>query len=107
MRRWAPTLLLAVGSALTATGVSAADARAERGRDVAIENCSGCHAIGRTDASPRSEAPPFRALHERYPVEHLAEALVEGIVTGHADMPEFRFSPEDAEDLIAYLRTLE
>jgi cytochrome c len=107
MRRWAPTLLLAVGSALTATGVSAADASAERGRDVALENCSGCHAIGTTDASPRAEAPPFRALHERYPVEHLAEALVEGIVTGHADMPEFRFSPEDAEDLIAYLRTLE
>ena len=38
------------------------------------------------------KAPPFRALHERYPVENLSEALAEGIRTGHPEMPQFEAS---------------
>ena len=51
-------------------------------------------------------APPFRTLHERYPVEDLEESLSEGITTGHPSMPEFRFDPEQIGDIIAYLKTL-
>jgi cytochrome c len=57
--------------------------------------------------SPLSIAPPFRDLHSRYPVESLAEALGEGIVTGHPTMPEFRLDPDQVENFIAYLKTLE
>lgn len=57
--------------------------------------------------SPLREAPPFRDLHRRYPVEDLGEALAEGIRTGHPAMPEFRFDPDQAQDLIAYLKSLE
>jgi hypothetical protein len=57
--------------------------------------------------SPLKIAPPFRALHLKYPVETLEEALVEGIVTGHPTMPEFRFDPGQVRDIIAYLKTLE
>jgi hypothetical protein len=32
-------------------------------------------------------APPFRTLHERYPVENLEEPLAEGIISGHPSMP--------------------
>ena len=49
-------------------------------------------------------APPFRDLGKRYPIEQLAEALAEGIVTGHPDMPEFVFETEDVIALLAYLR---
>ena len=35
------------------------------------------------------------------------EALAEGIRTGHPSMPEFRFDPDEAAALIAYLKTLE
>ena len=52
-------------------------------------------------------APPFRSLHERYPVENLQESLAEGIVTGHPSMPEFRLDPDQITDVIAYLKTLE
>jgi len=52
-------------------------------------------------------APPFRTLHNRYPVETLEEALAEGIVTAHPTMPEFRFEPDQIEDFIAFLRSLE
>ena len=45
-------------------------------------------------------APAFRDLSKRYPIQHLAEALAEGIVTGHSDMPEFTFEPCEIEALL-------
>lgn len=86
---------------------SAQDGRAERGRAFAEANCARCHAIGPAGASRMPEAPPFRTLHRRYPVEQLAEALAEGITTGHPAMPEFELNPLQINDLLAYLRTLE
>lgn len=96
--------LLALGLALPA---SAQEARAQRGQVFARTHCAKCHAIGKLDTSPLKEAPPFRALHTRYPVEDLAESLAEGIVTGHPSMPEFRLDPAQIQDLIAYLKSLE
>lgn len=70
-------------------------------------NCAKCHAIGKSGDSPLPIAPPFRTLHERYPVESLAESLAEGITTGHPTMPEFTLEPDQIENFIAYLKTLE
>ena len=73
-------------------------------------HCSLCHAVGRTDVSSYAPAPPFRTLHERYNVENLAEAFAEGVVVAHKgprQMPEFMLSPEEIDDLIAYLKSLE
>jgi hypothetical protein len=53
-----------------------------------------------------AEAPPFRKLPERYPVEHLAEAFAEGIVVGHPAMPQFAFEPPEIDALLSYLRSL-
>lgn len=92
---------------LAAAPAAAWDARVERGRALARSECARCHAVGRTGASPLRQAPPIRTLHERYPVDDLAEALTEGIRTVHPSMPEFRFDPDQAEALIAYLRMLE
>jgi cytochrome c len=80
---------------------------AQRGLVVVRTNCSRCHAIGKIGDSPLPIAPPFRTLHERYPVDDLQEPLAEGIVTGHPTMPEFRFDPGQVGDIIAYLKTLE
>ncbi len=77
------------------------------GQRLVEANCARCHAVGRTGDSPLPIAPPFRTLHTRYPVEGLAEALAEGIVTGHPTMPEFRLDPDQIDNLIAYLKTLE
>jgi mono/diheme cytochrome c family protein len=74
---------------------------------LASHNCARCHAIDKTHASPFKPAPPFRTLHERYPVEGLQEALAEGIVVGHPAMPEFRFEPDQIDDFIAFLKSLE
>jgi cytochrome c len=80
---------------------------AQRGLVIVRTNCSRCHAIGKIGDSPLPIAPPFRTLHERYPVDDLQEPLAEGIVTGHPTMPEFRFDPGQVGDIIAYLKSLE
>lgn len=51
-------------------------------------------------------APPFRSLSQRYPVEHLAEALAEGIVTGHPAMPQYKFKTAEIDALLAFLDSL-
>jgi cytochrome c len=79
----------------------------QRGMVFARTNCAQCHSIDPVGPSPLSLAPPFRDLHESYPVETLEEALAEGIRTGHPGMPEFRLEPDQISDLIAFLKSLE
>lgn len=78
----------------------------DRGKALVEVNCGRCHAVGKAGASPHDKAPPFRDLNRRYPVEQLAEALAEGIVTGHADMPQFVFEPAEVGAIIAYLKAI-
>ncbi|MTV15436.1 MULTISPECIES: c-type cytochrome [Bradyrhizobium] len=79
----------------------------EQGRRLAQLYCARCHAIDRVSPSPLRIAPPFRTLHERYPVETLREALAEGIITGHPTMPQFSFEPDQVADFIQFLKSLE
>ncbi|MCP4379888.1 MAG: cytochrome c [Hyphomicrobiales bacterium] len=79
----------------------------QRGFTFVSTNCSMCHAVGKYGDSPLPIAPPFRTLHERYPIDSLQEALAEGIVTGHPSMPVFVLEVDQVEDVLAYLRTLE
>lgn len=79
----------------------------QRGLRFVRTHCASCHSIDRIGPSALRDAPPFRDLHKRYPVDNLQEALGEGIVTGHPSMPEFRLDPGQVNDVIAYLKTLE
>lgn len=76
------------------------------GQNLVAENCARCHAVTSTDSSLHDDAPAFRVLSRRYPIEALAEALAEGISTGHPDMPEFAGSPDQVEAIIAYIRSI-
>ena len=99
--------LLCIVLALGSAAVLAQSGRAQRGQTFAQTNCSQCHAIGRVGDSPIPEAPPFRTLHTRYPVEDLAEAFAEGITTGHPSMPQFQLDPAQINDLLAYLNSIQ
>jgi mono/diheme cytochrome c family protein len=77
------------------------------GKALVEANCARCHGIGASDDSNHPEAPPFRTLSERYPLDALEEAFVEGITTGHPDMPEFVATPEQVADILAYIETLQ
>jgi cytochrome c len=78
-----------------------------KGEVLVRENCSSCHAIGKEGDSLHPEAPPFRTLSRKYPIEDLAESLAEGIVSGHPDMPIFVFGPDDVEAIIQYLQSVQ
>ena len=97
-------LCLLLGAAPLQTSAGASPL--ERGRVIAEKNCARCHAVGATGESPLKPAPPFRDLPQRYPVENLAEALAEGIVTGHSAMPEFTFQPNEIDALLTYIASL-
>lgn len=98
---------VAVGVSASALAYASGDDGATRGRVFVEDNCSVCHATGASGPSPNLLAPRFRDLHELYPVESLGEALAEGIVTGHPEMPQFTLDPRQIEDVIVYLKTLE
>ena len=92
---------------ITSTPAAAASPQEQRGRTFALNNCARCHSIDKASPSPLKIAPPFRTLHKRYPIETLAEALAEGISTGHPTMPAFQLDPDQIGDLLTYLKTLE
>jgi mono/diheme cytochrome c family protein len=79
----------------------------QRGEALLSMNCARCHAIGRSGASSHPQAPPFRTLGLRYPIEDLAEGLAEGLSSGHPDMPEFRFEIDDVDAILAYLESIQ
>lgn len=90
---------------------SSAEAQDEQniaaGKALVEASCAQCHAVGRTGDSPHREAPPFRELGQRYPIQDLEEALAEGIVTGHPEMPEFIATPEQIGSIIAYMDSIQ
>jgi mono/diheme cytochrome c family protein len=94
-----------VWAALALPARAADDPR--HGEHLLQQNCASCHAIGRSGDSQHKFAPAFRTLGQRYPIESLEEALGEGIVSGHPDMPEFRFDADDVGDIIVYLKSIQ
>jgi cytochrome c len=99
---------------LALLALAALPAQADRnsvahGRAIAKENCGRCHALGRTGRSPNPKSPPFRTLAQKYPLSNLEEALGEGIVVGHEgpEMPQFKFSTTQIEQLLAYLASVQ
>jgi mono/diheme cytochrome c family protein len=98
-----------IAAVLVASAPGAVVARSptvERGKAIAERLCARCHSVTLAGDSPQALAPPFRELPRRYPVEHLAEALAEGIVTGHPDMPQFKFAPADIDALLGFIDSL-
>ena len=89
---------------------AAEESDVDAGRALAQRYCASCHAIGPDGTSPVVAAPPFREIVKRFPPENLAEALAEGIQVSHkgvVQMPEVTLEPEQVDDFIAYLKTLE
>ena len=103
-----PVFLFALLLSTSSQGAEAtpADAVVAAGEVLLQKNCAGCHAVGMEEASPNPKSPPFREVAKRYDPGNLEEALAEGIVTGHNEMPEFVFDPDQIAEIVAYLRTL-
>lgn len=105
MKVVAAALLLALGTFALAHSAAAQDLK--RGEMLLTRDCGACHAVGRRDDSRIKDAPAFRSLGLRYPVESLEEALGEGFMSGHPDMPEYEFDAADVGAIIAYLKSIQ
>jgi mono/diheme cytochrome c family protein len=79
----------------------------KQGEALLTRDCARCHAVGPAGNSPRADAPAFRTLSGRYPIESLEEALGEGIMSGHPDMPEFKYDADDVGAIIDYLKSIQ
>lgn len=77
------------------------------GKALVEANCAVCHGMESDDLSKHPEAPPFRTLWERYPIDALEESFVEGIATNHPDMPQFTATPEQIVAIIDYIASLQ
>jgi cytochrome c len=86
---------------------AAAAANVAEGQRIAEVYCSTCHAIGAEGESRHAMAPPFRTLSRNYPIGALEEAFAEGVLVGHPDMPEFRLEPQQIDDLLGYLQSIQ
>jgi cytochrome c len=109
MRSQRLKLLVATVAFLAACAMPAASQPPTEARGEALlsRHCAMCHAIGRSGTSPHAVAPPFRMLGQRYPIESLEEALAEGLLSGHPDMPEFAFPPRDVGAIVRYLLSIQ
>ena len=96
---------MAVLATITSHGASAQSLK--RGEDLLAHKCGSCHAVARSGDSANKAAPPFRTLGQRYPIDSLEEALGEGIMSGHPEMPEFSFDARDVGAIIAYLKSIQ
>jgi len=106
-RSAAAAAVLSMSALVVATSTGVAETTtADQGRVLLEANCSRCHAIGLEGESEHKEAPPFRVVVTRYLPDNLAEALAEGLISGHPDMPEFVFEPDQVEAIVTYLNDL-
>jgi cytochrome c len=103
-----PALALGVVLSLPAQpGFAQQAPAAQRGLTFVRIHCAQCHSIDQVSDSPITIAPPFRTLHLRYPIESLRRPLSEGISARHPTMPQFRLDPDQLEDVLAYLKSLQ
>ncbi|HXZ46415.1 MAG TPA: c-type cytochrome [Pseudolabrys sp.] len=99
------SIFLFVLSLLVAT--AQAQDPAAHGQALVAEFCGGCHAVGVKGKSKHPDAPPFRTLGRTVDLDEFPRVLERGISSGHPDMPEFKFSHDDALAVRAYLRLIQ
>lgn len=76
------------------------------GKALVEANCSRCHAIGETGASPNPKAPEFRSIGRKHPVLALREPLSRGIAAQHDEMPKFALNDAEIDRIVAYINSL-
>lgn len=88
-----------------AAGAPSYTASEQRGHEIAVRRCAGCHTVGLDDGGA-FEGPSFRALSVRYNPLSLERRFAEVSAHGVDRMPPVGFTTSEAEDLAAYMATL-
>jgi len=103
-----PPMLLAALLALTTLPAQAQyQDPVKHGRQLVGRFCSQCHAVARFGRGLNKNAPPFRTLGRTVDLDQFDIVLARGLPSTHPDMPNFKFSIDDARDVRDYLRTIQ
>jgi mono/diheme cytochrome c family protein len=95
--------LLIVGAAsLFSSGALAADAA--KGGELARRACAICHLVAADQERVPTVAPPFATIGKKAGFD--ARQLTQAMQPPHPQMPTLKLSPEQAEDVAAYVQTL-
>jgi mono/diheme cytochrome c family protein len=82
------------------------DPTQQRGHDLAVRRCAGCHTVGLDDGGAQ-DGPAFRTLARRYNPVSLERRFAEVSAHGFDRMPAIPFTRSEAQDLVAYFETLQ
>jgi mono/diheme cytochrome c family protein len=102
-----PLTLSLFAAATAASSAAHAQDPVSHGQALVAEFCGRCHAVGTRGKSRHPDAPPFRTLGRKVDLDEFPRALERGISSGHPDMPDFKFSQDDARAARAYLRAIQ
>ena len=73
-----------------------------------IQLCARCHSVATTGSSPNKRAPPFRSFSETKLYDSdFKQRLETGLISIHPFMPTFRFSTEEAGEVLSYMRSIQ
>ena|SRR5215510_9316782 len=99
--------IFSIIAVLAAGGPAQAQDPVSHGQALVAEFCGRCHAVGPKGRSRHPGATPFRMLGRSIDLDEFPRALERGITSGHPDMPDFKFSHDDALAVRAYLRVIQ
>jgi mono/diheme cytochrome c family protein len=100
-------VFLVLGASSAFAEVGKANRIESRGQALVERMCASCHAVGKSGESPHIGAPALRNLDRQLNLDSFGERLREGLMSGHRDMPAFRFAREDARAVMVYLRSIQ
>lgn len=105
MRAWRPILLSAVSLVAAASFALAANEEVERGHALAEAWCAGCHAVDGTDLrASGKDSLSFVAIAGL--ATTTSPALHAFLATPHPEMPNFKLTGGEIDDLVAYILSL-
>jgi mono/diheme cytochrome c family protein len=103
-----PFFLLSLAAAATACQPLPPTMSAQQAESLAFAQgaCGGCHAVGRYDASPNPDAPPFASIvnQEGLTAETLSFWLREA--HNYPEEMDFYLEANEVDALVAYMLTL-
>jgi len=107
MKRLPSAMLPLIVGLLVSLGPAAAQTQnpIRHGRAILQEFCGQCHAVRKTHV--KRGAPPFSTLGRNFNLDQFPRLLERGISSTHPDMPEVKFSEDDARAAVAYLRSIQ
>ncbi len=92
---------LGLAGVLAATAAQAGDV--EIGRQIAQSRCAVCHVVGEWRGDVFADAPPFQVIARKFPAD--GAGLIVALRGPHEKM-NFRPSYGEADDIVAYIRSL-